>query len=101
MSYCRRRKDEYGNRHDTVVLQHNSNIIAEVVERGRTDEYRTIFVVEAKSVKMIILISGAETICHEYKVTVDEMCRILHLEKKNVKILLEPDIAEYCPDLQL
>jgi len=104
MSYCRRRRDEYGNRHDTVVLPHNINAVAEIAEYGRTDEYRTIFSLENGKVKMIVIMHlnyGAETVCHEYEIDINEMCRILNdaLKKKNVKILLEPDIQEYCPEL--
>ena len=101
MSYCRRRRDKY-----TIVLPHSIHNIAEIIECGRTDEYRTIFIKEKEGVKMIIVMIfnyGAETVCHEYEIDINEMCKIIKdaLKKKNVKILLEPDIQEYCPDLQL
>ena len=101
--YCRRRKDEYGNRHDTVVLPHSIHNIAEIIECGRTDEYRTIFSLENGKVKMIILMSfnyNAETVCHEYEIDINEMCKIIKdALKRQKKVLLEPDIQEYCPEL--
>ena len=103
MSYCRRRRDEYGNRHDTVVLPHSIHNIAEIAEYGRTDEYRTIFSLENGKVKMIVIMHlnyGAETVCHEHEIGVDEMCRILKdALKRQKKVLLESDIQEYCPEL--
>jgi len=101
--YCRRRRDEYGNYHDTIILPVTVNVIAEIVEHGHTDESHAMFVLEnEKKVRMIILMSlnyNAETVCHEYELSVEEMCKIIknyYSNKRNVKVLLESDIEELC-----
>jgi len=102
MEYCRSRKDEYGNYHDAVVFPVTANIVAEIVERGHTDESRTMFVIENEKVRMIILMSlnGAETVCHEHEISIDKMCKIIksyyYSNRRNVKVLLEPDVEELC-----
>ena len=101
MSFCIRRRDEYGNRHDEVSASLNMlPVVAEIVERGYSDEYRDIVVLDGGMARIIsILRAGAETYCHEYSsVSVDEACEFIrkYLGRRNVKVLFGSAFNDVC-----
>jgi hypothetical protein len=104
IKYCRRRKDEYGNRHDELAVQAvNIPSFAEVVVRGQTDTFRKMFVLEGDRVRVIRLMSfeyGKETVCEEDTITIEEACKTIqfYLNRKNVKVLVEPNFYEICKE---
>jgi len=100
--YCIRIRDEWGNRHDSVADIPDG--IAEIIERGRTDEYRKIFVLHSTSVRVVSITKtdwGKETYCTEYDIGINEACEEIKnaMKIKSIRVLLEPDIDKLCPTL--
>jgi hypothetical protein len=106
VGFCIRRRDEYGNRHDEVAASlHMLPVVAGIVERGYSDEYRDIIVLEGGRARIISIVrAGAETYCHEYSgVGVDEACEIIrkYLGRRDVEVLMEPAFNDVCNLLDL
>jgi hypothetical protein len=101
-SYCVRRRDEYGNRHDELSVESHNKSFAEVVVRGQTDTSLKIFVLEGDRVRVIRVISmnyGAETVCEEDTIAIEEACRTIQFylnRDRNVRVLVEPNYYEIC-----
>ena len=99
--YCVRRRDEYGNRHDELAVDlHMLSSVAEIVERGETDEYRDIIVFGDGVANIISIVrAGAETYCHEHSnVSVDEACEIIrkYIGRRDVDVLIDQSVSEIC-----